>query len=184
MYVCMRVLIALCQVCFISLKIKAIFIQNNEACPINPLTAEWALRTLIDFILPNARRFYSPMGNSLNGKKLNEKCQKISINNVSEDITREIARRLEFWSSYHSCMYSIYNNSQVFAFDFTKTSFFFHCISCPLAEYCFSQISKFSLNFKTLMEIRLNFVFRYINTINLKNANKCSWGLLRFCFSH
>ena len=34
----------------------------------NPLTAEWALRALIDFTLFNARRFYSSMGNPLDGK--------------------------------------------------------------------------------------------------------------------
>ena len=34
----------------------------------NPLTAEWALRALIDFTLSNARRFYSSMGNPLDGK--------------------------------------------------------------------------------------------------------------------
>ena len=31
----------------------------------NPLTAEWALRALIDFTLSNTRRFYSSMGNPL-----------------------------------------------------------------------------------------------------------------------
>jgi len=36
----------------------------------NPLTAEWALRALIDFTLSNARRFYSSMGNPLDGKGL------------------------------------------------------------------------------------------------------------------
>ena len=35
-----------------------------------PLTAEWALRALIDLILSNARRFYSSMGNPLAGKGL------------------------------------------------------------------------------------------------------------------
>ena len=37
----------------------------------NPLTAEWALRALIDFTLSNARRFYSSMENPLDGKGLN-----------------------------------------------------------------------------------------------------------------
>ena len=36
----------------------------------NPLTAEWALRALRDFTLSNARRFYSSMGNPLDGKGL------------------------------------------------------------------------------------------------------------------
>jgi len=36
----------------------------------NPLTAEWALRALINFTLSNARRFYSSMGNPLDGKGL------------------------------------------------------------------------------------------------------------------
>ena len=39
---------------------------------INPLTAEWALRALIDFTLSNARRFSSSMGNPLDGKGLIE----------------------------------------------------------------------------------------------------------------
>ena len=38
--------------------------------PINPLTAEWALRALIDFTQSNARRFYSSMGNILDRKGL------------------------------------------------------------------------------------------------------------------
>ena len=38
---------------------------------LNPLTAEWALRALIDFTLSNARGFYSSMGNPLDGKGLN-----------------------------------------------------------------------------------------------------------------
>ena len=37
---------------------------------INPLTADRSLRTLIDFTLSNARRFYSSMGNPLDGKGL------------------------------------------------------------------------------------------------------------------
>ena len=36
----------------------------------NPLTAERALRALLDFTLSNARRFYSSMGNPLDGKGL------------------------------------------------------------------------------------------------------------------
>ena len=39
-----------------------------EATFFNPLTAEWALRALIDFTLSNARRFYSSKGNPLDGK--------------------------------------------------------------------------------------------------------------------
>ena len=38
--------------------------------PINPLTAEWVHRAFIDFTLAKARRFYSPMGNPLDGKGL------------------------------------------------------------------------------------------------------------------
>ena len=38
--------------------------------PINPLTAEWALRALIDFTLSNVRRFYPSMENPLDGKGL------------------------------------------------------------------------------------------------------------------
>jgi len=36
----------------------------------NPLTVEWVLRAFMDFTLANARRFYSPMGNPLDGKGL------------------------------------------------------------------------------------------------------------------
>ena len=36
----------------------------------NPLTAEWVLRALTDLTLSNARRFYSSMGNLLDGKGL------------------------------------------------------------------------------------------------------------------
>ena len=37
---------------------------------INPFPFEWVLRALIDFILSNARRFYSSMGNLLDCKGL------------------------------------------------------------------------------------------------------------------
>ena len=40
--------------------------------PINPLTAEWVLRALIDFTMSNARRFYSSMGNPFDGKGLSK----------------------------------------------------------------------------------------------------------------
>ena len=43
---------------------------TEQGSSVNPLTAEWALRALIDFALSNARRFYSPMGNPLAGKGL------------------------------------------------------------------------------------------------------------------
>ena len=36
----------------------------------NPFPFEWVLRALIDFTLSNARRFYSSMGNLLDGKGL------------------------------------------------------------------------------------------------------------------
>ena len=37
---------------------------------LNPLNSEWELKALIDFTLSNARRFYSSMGNPLDGKVL------------------------------------------------------------------------------------------------------------------
>ena len=40
---------------------------------VNPLPAEWVLRALIDFTLSNARRFYSSMGNPLEGKGVKKK---------------------------------------------------------------------------------------------------------------
>ena len=49
---------------------KCPFNNAKNYVPINPLTAEWALRAPIDFTLSNARRFYSSMGNPLDGKGL------------------------------------------------------------------------------------------------------------------
>jgi len=49
--------------------------SNVQNVLINPLTAEWALKALIDFTLSNARRFYSSMGNLLDGKGLTKKTQ-------------------------------------------------------------------------------------------------------------
>ena len=46
---------------------------------INPLTAEWAFSALIDFTLCNARRFYSSMGNPLDGKGLKGPSKSISL---------------------------------------------------------------------------------------------------------
>ena len=37
---------------------------------LNPFPTEWVLRALIDSTLSNARRFYSSMGNPLDGKGL------------------------------------------------------------------------------------------------------------------
>ena len=42
--------------------------NDDDDCSVNPLTAEWALRA--GFTLSNARRFYSSMGNPLDGKGL------------------------------------------------------------------------------------------------------------------
>ena len=44
--------------------------DSNTLNAFNPLTAEWTLRALIDFTLSNVRRFYSSMGNPLDGKGL------------------------------------------------------------------------------------------------------------------
>ena len=55
-------------------KRNPIFNNVKNYVPINPLTAEWALRALIDFTLSNARRFYSSMGNPLDGKGLKSCC--------------------------------------------------------------------------------------------------------------
>ena len=48
----------------------SVFISFKPYEFFSPLTAEWALRALIDFILSNARRFYSSMGNPFAGKGL------------------------------------------------------------------------------------------------------------------
>jgi len=49
---------------------KKMFPSSSIGDEFNPLTAEWALKALIDFTLSNARRFYSSMGNPLDGKGL------------------------------------------------------------------------------------------------------------------
>ena len=56
---------------------------------INPLTAEWALRTLMDFTLSSARRFYSSKGNPLDGKGLSR--YKLSL-------TKKTAHMRYFWT--------------------------------------------------------------------------------------
>ena len=43
---------------------------KRSCARVNPLTAEWALRALIDFTLSNARRFYSSIGKPLDGEGL------------------------------------------------------------------------------------------------------------------
>ena len=47
-------------------------LTKRQCADISPLTAEWALRAHIDFTLSNAaaRRFYSSLGNPLDGKGL------------------------------------------------------------------------------------------------------------------
>ena len=65
--------------------------------PFNPLTAERALRALIDFTLSNARRFYSSMGTPLDGKGLNIRNQlmralsrKVNVNICPVSTSRKI----------------------------------------------------------------------------------------------
>jgi len=53
---------------FLPLHLKIGINSVRNYVPINPLTAEWALRALKDFTLSNARRFYLSMGNPLAGK--------------------------------------------------------------------------------------------------------------------
>ena len=74
-----QLLLSVALLLFISISYKTFLI--------NPLTVEWALRAPIDFTLSNARRFYSSMGNALDGKGLrsldesepNLKCRQISL---------------------------------------------------------------------------------------------------------
>ena len=47
-------------------------IQGSVRVKINPLTAEWALRALVDFTLSNARRFYSSNGEPLGRERVKE----------------------------------------------------------------------------------------------------------------
>ena len=59
------------SVCFAYVTVIALLLGiDSSTSIINPLTAEWALRALIDFTLSNARRFYSSNGNPLDGKGL------------------------------------------------------------------------------------------------------------------
>ena len=50
--------------------VNILFNNVKNYVPINPFPSEWVLRALIDFTLSNARRFYSSMGNLLDGKGL------------------------------------------------------------------------------------------------------------------
>ena len=52
--------------------ITTVLFRKKKVFYVNPLTAEWALRALIDFTLSNARAFYSSMGNPLAGEGLNK----------------------------------------------------------------------------------------------------------------
>ena len=56
--------------CYVEKMWNRLFNNAKNYVPINPLTAEWALRAIIDFTLSNARWFYSSMGNPLDGKGL------------------------------------------------------------------------------------------------------------------
>ena len=50
----------------------------------NPFPFEWVLRALIDFTLSNARRFYSSMGNLLDGKGLTKELSFHNSMNIRE----------------------------------------------------------------------------------------------------
>ena len=61
----------------------------------SPLTAEGALRALIDFTLSNARRFYSSKGNPLDGKGLEAvSCETPAESDKGESITVATKNRM------------------------------------------------------------------------------------------
>ena len=66
----MRIMISMVHRGVVIVIVGSVKIQYEYIEDLNPLTAEWALRALIDFTLSNARRFYSSMGNPLDGKGL------------------------------------------------------------------------------------------------------------------
>ena len=87
-----------------SLQLLLLTLLNNVKTyvPINPLTAEWALRALIDFTLSNARWFYSPMGNPLDGKGLSS----------TESLKKSRLDPVQAWifSGFCYCLSSINDN--------------------------------------------------------------------------
>ena len=64
-----------------------------------PLTAEWALRALIDFTLSNARRFYASMGNPLAGKGLYDEADRVSTS-VKQKWHKICTRRMQGFETY------------------------------------------------------------------------------------
>jgi len=73
-------------------------LTTSKTVPINPSTAEWALRALIDFTLANARRFYSSVGNPLDGKGLSMK-----IRNKTNKLGLQSAFLTTFLSLHEAC---------------------------------------------------------------------------------
>ena len=53
--------------------------ENSFFFHVNPSTAEWALRALIDFTLSNARRFYSSMGEPLGRERVKGSLQRCVV---------------------------------------------------------------------------------------------------------
>ena len=76
--------------------------------PINPLTAEWALRALTDFTLSNARRFYSSMGNPLDGKGLRKETPRMIVSQASpKSASKSIFIQASlFPCKKHDCMWA------------------------------------------------------------------------------
>ena len=84
----------------------------------SPLTAEWALRALIDFTLSKARRFYPSMGNPSAGKGLTGSFLKpgilcVSVKWKNRKLVCHSHGRLCFWKPW-SCSTYIGTKFQIF----------------------------------------------------------------------
>ena len=77
---------------------------------INPLTAERALRALIDFTLSNARRFYSSMGNLLDGKGLNAISSNSTYLISVKSLNKDASLLFDFEKTRANMLISIKNN--------------------------------------------------------------------------
>ena len=72
---------------------------------LNPFPFEWVLRALIDFTLSNARRFYSSMGNLLDGKGLTSRCFPLRLSRTYPFVKLgpSFVFRLFLWLRLHNC---------------------------------------------------------------------------------
>ena len=120
---------------------------------LNPLTAKWALRALIDLTLSNARRFYSTMGNPLDGKGLTSLLSTKTLCATSHSIAA-----IQNLPNISSCMQRVLSSNPVMT------------VGCM--KYPYKKKSSQNRNGTSVRKIRCTVHYRF-KAVEFKKLNHC-----------